>query len=33
LLRICLHSFNTKSEITEFLNKLYEIQESLCILS
>ncbi|QVE49247.1 pyridoxal phosphate-dependent aminotransferase family protein [Chlamydia crocodili] len=33
LLRICLHAFNTKSEITEFLNKLYEIQESLCILS
>ncbi|WP_349821494.1 pyridoxal phosphate-dependent aminotransferase family protein [Chlamydia abortus] len=33
LLRICLHSFNTQSEITEFLNKLYEVQKGLCILS
>ncbi|BAE81069.1 8-amino-7-oxononanoate synthase [Chlamydia felis Fe/C-56] len=33
LLRICLHAFNTKKEISAFLNKLCEIQESLCTLS
>ncbi|WP_375793107.1 pyridoxal phosphate-dependent aminotransferase family protein [Chlamydia sp. 12-01] len=33
LLRICLHAFNTKNEITELLNKLYDIQDNLCISS